>query len=167
MTHTVGHVLPVMKTQPLADRAVVPALRALLPIRATRRWVTACRLDSQPGRRKATTPAVNPPDAEMATDPWPRTPTCGRVDHAIPASTAASARMRRCQQCQGDFVAPTAGGIPQDKPTDTKPGFKKESAGWITPCHVRQRKRAKAGCTSSCRRRRRWTTISKSLLPSS
>ncbi len=138
MTHTVGHVLPVMKnvynrwqTGPWFLRSercyLFPGDSAMgyrLPI------------DSQPWTAQSDYPYVNPPDAEMATDPLASHADLGaRVAARHAGVDAASARMRMqmpgSDDARGDLRGPDGKGHPWDKPTDTKPGFK-ESAGWIT-----------------------------------
>ncbi|TXI74034.1 MAG: transglutaminase family protein, partial [Dechloromonas sp.] len=138
MTHTVGHVLPVMKnvynrwqTGPWFLRSercyLFPGDSAMgyrLPI------------DSQPWTAQSDYPYVNPPDAEMATDPLAsHADLRARVASRHAGVDASSARMRMqmpgSDDARGDLRGPDGKGHPWDKPTDTKPGFK-ESAGWIT-----------------------------------
>ncbi|MBU3697444.1 DUF2126 domain-containing protein [Dechloromonas sp.] len=138
MTHTVGHVLPVMKnvynrwqTGPWFLRSercyLFPGDSAMgyrLPI------------DSQPWTAQSDYPYVNPPDAEMATDPLASHANLrARVASRHAGVDAASARMRMqtpgSDDARSDLRGPDGKRHPWDKSTDTKPGFK-ESAGWIT-----------------------------------
>ncbi|MGE5945204.1 MAG: DUF2126 domain-containing protein [Betaproteobacteria bacterium] len=129
LTHTVGHVLPIMKNT--ADRWQTGPwfLRAercyLFP--GDSAMGLRLPIDSQPWTAPSDYPYVNPPDAETATDPL--------ASHAaLRARVSGQPEARAQLRMQGPASAsggPAGKGHPWDKPADTRPAFK-ESAGWIT-----------------------------------
>ena len=127
LTHTVGHVLPIMKdtrnqwqTGPWFLRAercyLFPGDSAMgyrLPI------------DSQPWTAASDYPYVNAPDAEMATDPLA---SYAALRGRVAGSGAPQFQSRVPAMGQG---GPQGQGHPWEKPADTPPGFK-ESAAWVS-----------------------------------
>ncbi|WP_374340433.1 DUF2126 domain-containing protein [Azonexus sp.] len=127
LSHTVGHVLPIMKntggrwqTGPWFLRSercyLVPGDSPLgyrLP------------LDSQPWTAQSDYPYVNPPDAETATDPLAR---YAELRARVSGQAPARAQLRMPASGRN---GPDGRGHPWDKPADTPPAFK-ESAAWIT-----------------------------------
>ena len=134
LSHVVGHILPIMKnvaehwqTGPWFLRAercyLVPGDSPLgyrLP------------LDSQPWAAKSDYPYVNPPDAEMATDPLD-THRQYQARVSGQAERASSQAVAQLRLPAGPARSGGTGGTghPWEKPADTPPGFK-ESAAWIT-----------------------------------
>ena len=122
LTHTVGHVLPLMKNLGNAWQSGPWFLRSercyLVPGDSPLGY--RLPIDSQPWTTASDYPYVNPPDAEMATEPL--------APHAdFMTRVAGELRQPRAQLRQ----AATGKAHPWDKPADTPPAFR-ESAAWIT-----------------------------------
>jgi len=123
LTHTVGHVLPIMKNAHDQWQSGPWFLRSehcyLVPGDSPLGY--RLPLDSQPWAAKSDHPYVNPPDPEMA-----QAPLASHADYRAAASG------RKPAHAQMRVPGPALGqGHPWDKPSDTLPGFK-ESAAWIT-----------------------------------
>ncbi len=127
LSHTVGYTLPIMKnvwnqwqTGPWFLRSercyLIPGDSAMgyrLP------------LDSQPWTAQSDYPYVNPPDAEMATDPL-------AAYSALRGRVGGDGRLAQQMRVPASALgAKGQGKHPWEKPSDTAPGFK-ESAAWIT-----------------------------------
>ena len=128
LSHTVGHVLPIMKNTRNEWQTGPWFLRAercyLFPGDSAMGY--RLPIDSQPWTAASDYPYVNVPDAETATDPLASYAALrGRV--AGQAAVRMQARPSGADQGQ----AAAGKGRAWEKPTDTVPGFK-ESAGWIT-----------------------------------
>jgi len=128
LSHTVGHVLPIMKN-PRNEWQTGPwFLRAercyLFPGDSAMGY--RLPIDSQPWTAASDYPYVNVPDAETATDPL-------ASYAALRGRVAGQAAVRMQSRPSGADQGATAAGQGRawEKPTDTAPGFK-ESAGWIT-----------------------------------
>ena len=120
LTHTVGHVLPIMKDVRNRWQTGPWFLRAercyLFPGDSAMGYRVP--LDSQPWTAESDFPYVNPPDAEMATAPLASYADLRAGVAGWPA------------QAPVLVPAPAGRGHPWEKAPDTEPGFK-ESAGWI------------------------------------
>ncbi len=133
MTHTVGHVLPIMKNAHERWQTGPWFLRSercyLIPGDSPLGY--RLPLDSQPWAAKSDYPYVNPPDAEMA-----QVPLASHAEYRAAAmgqrtgQKAARAQLRVPEPAFGQG-GPDGKGHAWDKPADTVPGFK-ESAAWIT-----------------------------------
>ncbi len=127
LSHTVGHVLPIMKN-PRGEWQTGPWF-----LRSERCYLVPgdsplgyrLPLDSQPWTAQSDYPYVNPPDAETATDPL----ACYAELRARVAGQAPARAQLRVPATGRN--GPDGRGHPWDKPADTRPGFK-ESAAWIT-----------------------------------
>jgi uncharacterized protein (DUF2126 family)/transglutaminase-like putative cysteine protease len=128
LSHTVGHVLPIMKNTGNQWQTGPWFLRAercyLFPGDSAMGY--RLPIDSQPWTAASDYPYVNVPDAETATDPLASYAALrGRVSGQAPTTL----QLRPSGSAAGH---PGEGqGRAWEKPTDTAPGFK-ESAGWIT-----------------------------------
>lgn len=128
LSHTVGHVLPIMKNTRNEWQTGPWFLRAercyLFPGDSAMGY--RLPIDSQPWTAASDYPYVNVPDAETATDPL-------ATYAALRGRVAGQAAVRMQSRPSGaDQGAAAAGqGRAWEKPTDTAPGFK-ESAGWMT-----------------------------------
>ena len=129
LTHTVGHVLPIMKNTAGRWQTGPWFLRAercyLFPGDSAMGY--RLPIDSQPWTAQSDYPYVNPPDAETATDPLASHAALRARVSGEPGARA-QLRMPATAAAAG---APAGQGHPWDKPADTQPAFK-ESAGWIT-----------------------------------
>ncbi|HXE40549.1 MAG TPA: transglutaminase family protein, partial [Azonexus sp.] len=128
LTHTVGHILPIMKNVRSQWQTGPWFLRAercyLFPGDSAMGY--RLPIDSQPWTAQSDYPYVNPPDAETATEPLePYAALRARV------STERAAAEPRMQDRRGAAGEGPGQGHPWEKPTATRPGFK-ESAAWIT-----------------------------------
>ncbi|HXE40659.1 MAG TPA: transglutaminase family protein, partial [Azonexus sp.] len=128
LTHTVGHILPIMKNVRAQWQTGPWFLRAercyLFPGDSAMGY--RLPIDSQPWTAQSDYPYVNPPDAETATealDPYAALRARVSAERA-----AAEPRMQDRRSAAGEA---TGQGHPWEKPTATRPGFK-ESAAWIT-----------------------------------
>ena len=129
LTHTVGHVLPIMKNTANRWQTGPWFLRAercyLFPGDSAMGY--RLPIDSQPWTAQSDYPYVNPPDAETATE---RLASHAALRARVSGEPGARAQLRM-QSPASDPGGPTGKGHPWDKPADTQPAFK-ESAGWIT-----------------------------------
>jgi uncharacterized protein (DUF2126 family) len=128
LSHTVGHVLPIMKNTRNEWQTGPWFLRAercyLFPGDSAMGY--RLPIDSQPWTAASDYPYVNVPDAETATDPLASYAALrGRV------TGQAAVRMQSRPSGADQGAAAAGQGRAWEKPTDTAPGFK-ESAGWIT-----------------------------------
>ena len=135
LTHTVGHVLPIMKNVSSQWQTGPWFLRAercyLIPGDSPLGY--RLPLDSQPWTARSDYPYVNAPDAEMATDPLAtyqslreRVAAQAGISPAGRTKTSAPLRMQSSAARGGEAAV-----YPWNRPADTVPGFK-ESAAWIT-----------------------------------
>ena len=129
LTHTVGHVLPIMKNTANRWQTGPWFLRAercyLFPGDSAMGY--RLPIDSQPWTAQSDYPYVNPPDAETATD---RLASHAALRARVSGDPDARAQLRMQGPASG-AGGPAGKGHPWDKPADTQPAFK-ESAGWIT-----------------------------------
>ena len=129
LTHTVGHVLPIMKNTANRWQTGPWFLRAercyLFPGDSAMGY--RLPIDSQPWTAQSDYPYVNPPDAETATD---RLASHAALRARVSGDPGARAQLRMQGPASG-AGGPAGKGHPWDKPADTQPAFK-ESAGWIT-----------------------------------
>ena len=135
LTHTVGHVLPIMKNVSSQWQTGPWFLRAercyLIPGDSPLGY--RLPLDSQPWTARSDYPYVNAPDAEMATDPLAtyqslreRVAAQAGISPAGRTKTSTPLRMQSSAARGGEAAV-----YPWNRAADTVPGFK-ESAAWIT-----------------------------------
>ena len=153
MTHTVGHVLPIIKNEHKQWQSGPWFLRAqrcyLFPGDSAMGY--RLPLDSQPWAAEGDYPYVNPPDPSQTPVPLPSHAEIVRQSEAWTSALDAAWSPQRVARPKEVLRSPGAA----RRPTRS-PGFK-ESAAWVSRAVRFPPKRATAGSTSSCPRLRRWT----------